>query len=241
MVILSKGRAVKMDKEDEPSHCRNRRKLGHRRLYVNAAAYQPSESRQSLVWFIVTSVVYRNQRRVVELSTTGVASHANSFLQSAFLALKTLLLPLRTNCSSRRVFASIYCRQRAFSFAALQLPRREPKVTDFSTRTAPTAYNLARSYSNYCELTAAMETDLPLPLIKAFEACQSANIMTPQTFDCCRKCSAQLLQRIEACPNCRGMYTGYIMYTLQAALHAVATGDLWLAYGLSQEEVCPLT
>ena len=156
-------------------------------------------------------------------------------LQSAFLALKTLLLPLRTNCSSRRAFASVYYRQRAFSFAALQLPRREPKVTDFPTRIAPTAYNLARSY---CELTAAMETDLPL--IKAFEACHSANIMTPQTFDCCRKCSAQLLQRIEACPNCRGMYTGYIMYTLQAALHAVATGDLWLAYGLSHEEVCPL-
>ena len=50
-----------------------------------------------------------------------------------------------------------------------------------------------------------------------------------------------MLQRIEACPSCRGTYTGYVMYILQAATQAIKEGDLWLCYGSAVEEVCGLS
>ena len=46
-----------------------------------------------------------------------------------------------------------------------------------------------------------------------------------------------MLQRLEACPSCRGVYTGYIMYIVQAASRAIKEGDLWLCYGSALAEV----
>ncbi|DBB01627.1 TPA: hypothetical protein ACH3X1_000267 [Trebouxia sp. C0004] len=48
-----------------------------------------------------------------------------------------------------------------------------------------------------------------------------------------------MLQRIEACPTCRGLYTGYLLYILQAATQAIKEGDLWLCYGSAVEEAPP--
>jgi len=50
-----------------------------------------------------------------------------------------------------------------------------------------------------------------------------------------------MLQRIEACASCRGMYTGYVMYIVQAAIQAIKEGDLWLCYGSAVKEVCALS
>ncbi len=50
-----------------------------------------------------------------------------------------------------------------------------------------------------------------------------------------------MLQRIEACPSCTGVYTGYVMYIVQAATQAIKEGDLWLCYGFAVEEVCALS
>ena len=46
-----------------------------------------------------------------------------------------------------------------------------------------------------------------------------------------------MLQRIASCQQCKGTYTAYVMYTFSAAQHAIENGDLWLAYGMSTQEV----
>ena len=50
-----------------------------------------------------------------------------------------------------------------------------------------------------------------------------------------------MLQRIAACQQCQGTYTGYVMYTFSAAQHAIENGDLWLSYGISTQEVSAIS
>jgi len=105
-------------------------------------------------------------------------------------------------------------------------------------RTSSTSSDLC---SFCCEIVGEVAMQTYSPLQQAFATCQAAKILVPESCSCCRRCNEQMLQRIEACASCRGMYTGYVMYIVQAAIQAIKEGDLWLCYGSAVKEVCALS
>lgn len=82
--------------------------------------------------------------------------------------------------------------------------------------------------------------DEDLQLCQAFAACKSANILVTESSACCRLCSNEIMWRVELCPACRGTFTGFTFYHMQAAYKAIHSGKLNLFFNCFTEEVCAL-
>lgn len=103
--------------------------------------------------------------------------------------------------------------------------------------------SLTRLPNLHSQVAAKSFSDAPdgnLQLCQAFAACESANVLVTESAACCRLCSNEIMWRVEHCPACRGPFTGFIFYHMQAAYKAIHTGRLNLFFNCFTEEVFAL-